>query len=120
MQYHGEDGSLLYYILSSFEEIGFSQMNFYKVQLNHQNNKSLNDEEESEWDKFCDTWTHILREGEETTATKVLWNSFSVWDMRTFNINEVVDTEAIKLAPRGPLRLLFQGICILMLRRCYS
>ena len=89
-------------------------MNFYKVQLNHQNNKSLNDEEESEWDEFCDTWTHILREGEETTATKVLWNSFPVWEMRTFNINKVVDFEAINIAPRGPLYVYYFREAILL------
>ena len=103
MQYHGEAGSILYYVRSSFEGIGFRKVNFYKVQLNHQNNKILNDEEESEWDEFCNTWTHILREGEETNATKVLCNAFPGWEMSTFNINEVVDTESIKLAPRGPL-----------------
>ena len=103
MQYHGEAGSILYYIRSSFEGIGFRKVNFYKVQLNHQNSKRLKDEHESEWHEFCDTWIHSLTHGEQITATKVLCNAFPGWEMSTFNINEVVDTESIKLAPRGPL-----------------
>jgi len=84
------------YHISAFEGEGVRKLSIYKLKLDDGNSSRI--ERESEWRVFRHNWTSVAAQRVE--AMKVLSKTGLQWEKRAFNIDQVVDIDAIKLASK--------------------